>query len=133
VALVGLALGTSERDAVPSVRAARLAAIKADVAAHLGDPDALRVATLAARHGVTARYVHKLFEPEGVSYSQFVLQARLRRALGVLQDPAWRGRSISAIACDAGFGDLSYFNRTFRRAFGATPSEVRAGPAELLD
>jgi AraC-like DNA-binding protein len=30
------------------------------------------------------------------------------------------------VAFDAGFGDLSYFNRVFRRCYGSTPSEVRA-------
>ena len=34
-------------------------------------------------------------------------------------------RSISAVAYEAGFGDLSYFNRTFRRRYRATPSQVR--------
>jgi AraC-like DNA-binding protein len=33
---------------------------------------------------------------------------------------------IATIALDAGFGDLSYFNRTFRRRFGVAPSELRA-------
>ena len=33
--------------------------------------------------------------------------------------------SISSVAFDVGFGDLSYFNRTFRRRYGATPSEIR--------
>jgi AraC-like DNA-binding protein len=43
----------------------------------------------------------------------------------MLTNPLYRNRSISAIAYDAGFGDVSYFNRTFRRSFSATPSEVR--------
>jgi len=30
------------------------------------------------------------------------------------------------IALDAGFGDLSNFNHTFRAAFGTTPTEYRA-------
>jgi len=34
-------------------------------------------------------------------------------------------RRISDIAYDAGFGDLSYFNRVFRRRYDATPSEIR--------
>jgi AraC-like DNA-binding protein len=40
-------------------------------------------------------------------------------------NPLYRNRGISAIAYDAGFGDVSYFNRTFRRRYGMTPSEVR--------
>ena len=37
--------------------------------------------------------------------------------------------STGSIAYDVGFGDLSYFNRCFRRAYGATPSGVRSGEA----
>ena len=41
-------------------------------------------------------------------------------------DPRLGTQPIGAIALDVGFGDLSYFNRTFRRRFGQTPSDVRA-------
>jgi AraC-like DNA-binding protein len=34
-------------------------------------------------------------------------------------------RSITDIALAWGFGSLPTFNRTFRRAFGATPGEFR--------
>jgi AraC-like DNA-binding protein len=49
----------------------------------------------------------------------------LLRAHRMLSD--WRGAEvgIAAIAYDAGFGDLSYFNRAFKRCYGATPSELR--------
>jgi AraC-like DNA-binding protein len=43
----------------------------------------------------------------------------------MLTNPALAGRSVASIAFDAGFGDLSYFNRTFKRCYGTTPSEVR--------
>jgi AraC-like DNA-binding protein len=43
----------------------------------------------------------------------------------MLVNPLYRNRGISAIAYDAGFGDVSCFNRTFRRRYGMTPSEVR--------
>ena len=85
----------------------------------------LTVATSAARHGVTPRYVHKLFEDEGVTYTQFVLQHRLDRAFRMLRDPRCAVRRISEIAYGVGFSDLSYFNRAFRRRYDATPSEIR--------
>jgi AraC-like DNA-binding protein len=43
----------------------------------------------------------------------------------MLSDPRIADLTISAIAFGVGFGDLSYFNRTFRRRFGASPSDVR--------
>jgi len=105
-------------------RAARLQAIKADIASNLFD-ESLVVGTVAARQGVTPRYVHKLFEDEGITYTQFVLQHRLDRAFRMLRDPAWATRRISEIAYEVGFSDLSYFNRAFRRRYDATPSDIR--------
>ena len=58
------------------------------------------------------------------------MQERLALARRLLSAPAYATRPIGAIALEAGFGDLSYFNRSFRRRYGATPSELRgAGPA----
>ena len=81
---------------------------------------------LAARHRVTARYIRKLFEAEGVTFSKFLLDERLARAHRMLIDPRHGAETISAIAFACGFGDLSYFNRVFRRRNGATPTGVRA-------
>jgi AraC-like DNA-binding protein len=44
-----------------------------------------------------------------------------------LGDPRYATTAISTLAYAAGFNDLSYFNKAFRRAFGVTPSDVRAG------
>jgi AraC-like DNA-binding protein len=107
------------------VRAARLSVIKADIAANLSDCD-LKAATVAARQGVTPRYVHKLFESEGTSFSEFVLSQRLGRAYRIFSDPRFFDRLISSIAFETGFGDLSHFNHCFRRRYGVTPSDVRA-------
>lgn len=107
------------------VRAARLAAIKEDILRMLLSPE-LSVTTVAARQGVSPRYVHMLFELEGVTFSEFVVGQRLVRAHRMLSDLRYAGHTISAIALMVGFGDLSYFNRTFRRRFGMSPSDVRA-------
>jgi AraC-like DNA-binding protein len=50
----------------------------------------------------------------------------------MLTDSRFAGRSISALAFDTGFGDLSYFNREFRHRYHATPSEVRRAAAQSL-
>jgi AraC-like DNA-binding protein len=108
------------------VRAARLRAIKSDIAANLEDCE-LTATAIAMRHRVTPRYVHKLFESEGVTFSEFVLVQRLALAHRRLTDPRFAACSVGSIAYDVGFGDLSYFNHSFRRRYNATPSEVRAG------
>ena len=42
-----------------------------------------------------------------------------------LAQPSVFGAQHLIIAYDVGFGDLSYFNRVFRRRYGATPSDIR--------
>jgi AraC-like DNA-binding protein len=106
------------------IAAARLRAIMRDIEAHIGDGD-LSVGRIAGRHRITPRYVHRLFENEGLTFSSFVLGQRLSRAHRMLRDPCRADRNISTIAFAVGFGDLSYFNRAFRRHYGATPSDVR--------
>ena len=127
--LAALSIGaTREAAAIAEgrgVRAARLRAIKADIAERLAQDD-LTVAAVASRQRISESYVRKLFESEGSSFSEWVLGERLIRAHRMLTDPRFAGRSITSVAFDAGFGDVSYFNRSFRRRFGATPSEIRA-------
>ncbi len=126
--LAALAIGAT-RDAAESagnrgVRAARLHAIKADISRSIGQRN-LSADDVAARHRISARYLRKLFEIEGASFSGFVLEKRLAQAHRLLTDPRYVERTISSIAFKVGFGDLSYFNRMFRRRYDASPSDVR--------
>jgi AraC-like DNA-binding protein len=106
------------------ISAARLRAIMTDISARFGDGD-VSIAEVARRHRVTPRYIHKLFENEGLTFSSFVLNQRLSHAHRILSDPHLADRNISSVAFDVGFGDLSYFNRAFRRRYAATPTEIR--------
>ena len=87
------------------MRAVRLAAIKADIAANLHDGD-LNATMVATRNRVKVRYLHKLFESEGITYSEFVLGQRLARAHCLLTNPLHSRRAISTIAFELGFNDL---------------------------
>jgi AraC-like DNA-binding protein len=105
-------------------RAVRRDAIIREIAHRSGDP-ALSAVTVAAQFGVTSRYVHLLLEETGKSFTHHLLERRLDKAAAMLRDPELRYRKIAAIATDAGFTDLSYFNRSFRRYHGASPSDIR--------
>src|SRR5690348_1809892 len=58
----------------------------------------------------------------GVTPHQYLVRCRLRHAARLLADPA---RSITGVAFDVGFQDLSSFVRTFRRAAGVSPRAFR--------
>ena len=118
------------RDAAASahehgIHAARLHAVKQDIGRSLDEPD-LSVGMMAQRHGCTPRFVQRLFEAEATTFTEYVQAQRLARAHRVLADPRHSGEKISAVAFDCGFGDVSYFNRAFRRRYGVAPSDVRA-------
>lgn len=126
--LVAMALGASgdarHLAAERGVRAARLATIKHWILGRLDSP-ALDVATTAAAANVSTRYVQRLFEEEGTTFTAFVLARRLALARRRLCDPNLDHLAIGCIAYSSGFGDLSYFNRSFRAAYGETPGDAR--------
>jgi AraC-like DNA-binding protein len=123
-----LGAGAAARELVEhgGVRQARLQAIIREIEARSVEPE-LSAVEVAAQLGVSPRYVHRLLEETGSTFSARVLQRRLDSALELLCDPRQKGRKIVDIAFEAGFVDVSHFNRSFRRRFGDTPSGVRRG------
>jgi AraC-like DNA-binding protein len=113
----------------PGLRAARRAAILREIERRSADPN-LSALTIARQLGITPRYVHLLLAETGRSFTHHVLERRLERAAALLRNPGWRHRKIADIAAEAGFTDLSYFNRAFRRRYGTTPSRIRATARE---
>jgi AraC-like DNA-binding protein len=107
------------------VMAARLQAILSEVARHFSDPN-FELDNVAGALGLSRRYVQQLLEETGQSFTEHLLERRLERAFAMLTDPRSLHLPIIDIAFAAGFGDVSHFNRMFRRRFGDTPSGVRA-------
>jgi AraC-like DNA-binding protein len=127
--LMAMVLGAT-RDAAETaklrgVRAARLHAIKTDILKNISQAD-LTIDAVALRQGLSRSYIGQLLAADGTTFTDLVLDRRLAYAHRALTDWRYAGRKISVIAFEAGFGDLSYFNRAFRRRYGATPSDVRA-------
>lgn len=124
VALTLGARGDQAETALGGAKAARLKALKADVMSMLGSGE-LSSELIAGRHGISSRYVRKLFEQEGASFTSFVLSERLTRVKRMLRDSRYAHLTIAQIAQASGFNDISYFNRAFRRHFGTTPTDMR--------
>jgi AraC-like DNA-binding protein len=104
--------------------AARLQSIKEHILSELSSP-ALSLTAIAAKSGISVVYVRKLFESEGTTFTEFVLSHRLLKAHRMLTDPRLATLPITTIAQDAGFNDLSYFYRAFRRTYAGSPAQVR--------
>lgn len=78
----------------------------------------------AARAALSPFHFLRLFTKAiGVSPHQYLLRARLRHAARLLAE---EDRAVTDIAYDVGFGDLSNFVRSFRRAAGVSPGGFRA-------
>jgi len=130
--LLALAIGPT-RDAHHaakrrSIGAAHLSAIKQEIGENAGRK--CSVEAVAARHGLSARHVQRLFEQEGTSFTAYLREQRLLMAYRMLGSPRFAHLRISDIAFEAGFSDLSWFNRLFRRRFGMAPADIRTGPTE---
>jgi len=124
--LISLAIGATDEGREIArqrgVRAARLEAIKADLIQNT----ALNLDQIAAQQGISPRYIQMLFEEAGTTFSEFALERRLDAARSMLASPRYATWSVTAIAFEAGFGDVSYFNRRFKRRYLMTPSDLRA-------
>jgi AraC family transcriptional regulator len=89
--------------------------------AHAHEP--LDLDRAASEVGLSAFHFLRVFARVlGVTPHQYLIRARLRRAARLLADDS---RSITDVALEVGFADLSNFVRTFHRAAGVPPRRFR--------
>src|ERR1700678_3069408 len=83
----------------------------------------LELKAMAAVAGMSKYHFLRVFRRlTGMTPHRYLISARLRSpALALMSS----GRPVIAIALDAGFGDLSSFNKTFRGVFGLPPTQYR--------
>jgi AraC-like DNA-binding protein len=122
--LIGLALDGAVRPREAGRRQRHLQAVLDEADRALDDPG-LSPATVAARVGISTRYLHALFAEREETFGRWVLAGRLERGHRDLVDPARRHWTVSEIATDRGFRDPSYFARAFRARYGVSPRDHR--------
>jgi AraC-like DNA-binding protein len=89
--------------------------------------EGLTIAALAAEVGTPEHRLRRLINDRlgHRNFAAYVNARRIEAAKRILSDPAQARTTIAAIAFDLGFGSLGPFNRAFKEATGATPTEWR--------
>ncbi len=127
--LIALAIGTSRDDTeiarARGLRAARLRAVLAEIEAGFADPG-FSPGVVAKRLRLSPRYVQDLLQDTGASFVERVSELRLQKARRMLADRRRDETTVADIAYACGFGEVPYFNRCFRKRFGASPSAFRS-------
>ena len=85
----------------------------------------ISLASVADHVGLSSGYLCRIFKDEtGVSINSYINNLRMTRAGELLAD---KNSYIKEVAISVGFEDQLYFSRLFKRYYGVTPSEYRAG------
>lgn len=124
--LVALALTprSSDAETARGLRGARRLDVMQALKNGFSDPG-FSAQHVAAAMGLSPRYIQELLQDTGSSFTERLNELRLQKAREMLSDPRFDRLKISDIALGCGFNEVSYFNRLFRRRFGATPSDYR--------
>ncbi|MFD9064486.1 helix-turn-helix domain-containing protein [Kitasatospora purpeofusca] len=114
---------------VPEEVRATIARTKEYILRRLDDP-ALTPERIAAAHHFSVRYLHKLYQYEGVTVGRWIQRRRLEMCRRELARPSARPATVAAVAKRWGFVSTSHFSRVFRAAYGVAPREWQAGARE---
>ncbi|MDC8830257.1 helix-turn-helix domain-containing protein [Alteromonas gilva] len=121
-ALSAIELKPDYTDSTPA--ACYLKSIKNVISANLDNP-LLSPDFIAKEEKISKRYLHQLFVSEGVSVSRYIQLKRLEACKRALASPNLQNMSITDIALEWCFSDVSHFHRCFKAHFNLTPRKFR--------
>jgi AraC-like DNA-binding protein len=101
-----------------------VARIREYIDRHLEDPG-LSAERVAAAHLVSVRYLHRLFEDEGVTVGRQILRRRVEECARELARRARVSPSIAVVAARWGFRSAAHFSRSFKAVHGYSPQQWR--------
>jgi AraC-like DNA-binding protein len=106
------------------LRGARIASVLAQIGESFADQQ-FSTRVVAQKLGLSVRYVQDLLQGSGMSITDRIMALRLEKARTLLTEDRQCALRISDVAAACGFNELSYFHRSFRRRFSASPAKFR--------
>ncbi len=95
--------------------------VKDVIETHLSEE--MTVGYVARRVGLSpSRLIHRMRSEYNLTVATCIAEARIKKAKRLLRNT---DMPISAVGHEVGYGDQSYFSRTFRKHVGCTPKEYR--------
>jgi AraC-like DNA-binding protein len=116
-------------EAARSREAAMLLRCKRYIERHLSAPD-LSPDTICRRIGVSRSSLYRLFHDAG-GVAQYIRARRLHATRAALAE-AGGARRVFEIAYEYGFTDAAAFSRSFRKAYGMSPSDLAAATSAVV-
>ena len=110
---------------IRSVRASNLTRAKRIIRARFADPE-FKISDIASECGISLRYLHELFQADGITVSEYLKEQRLQRARQMLEN-ATISTTVTDVCMSCGFSNTSQFSTAFRRAFSVSPRDVLRG------
>ncbi|PWI13182.1 transcriptional regulator [Streptomyces sp. Act143] len=111
-----------EPAALPGAERVLLLRVQRFIRWNLADPG-LSPAVIARAHGISVRYLHRLFEQEGTTVGHWIRRLRLQECRRELTDTA----GLGGVARRWGFSGTAHFGRAFRREYGTSPTDWLLG------
>ncbi|NGO47726.1 AraC-like ligand-binding domain-containing protein [Streptomyces ureilyticus] len=103
---------------------AMMLCIRTHIENRLSDPD-LTPDSIAEAHGISRRYLFKLFAAQDLTVAGWIRTRRLERCARDLANPSRADQSISMVAARWGLLDCRHFSRVFKAEHGETPRDFR--------
>ena len=83
----------------------------------------ISLSTIANQIPVTPQYLSKVFKKSfGLNFTEYLIRLRLQYAFDMIKNTR---ESITNICFESGFDNFSYFSRSFKRQYGASPKQFR--------
>ena len=87
------------------------------------DPQLMTAEKIASICNLSPSHFRTLFKNDiGMTLPQYINRTKLSAAVHLIQNT---DKSIATVATEAGYSEIPYFNRIFRREFGISPKEMR--------